>query len=304
MATRERPRRSSTIAGAIKGHDPIRIRALGLTRRPTWEDSYHAAMRMGWTRLAGVIIATFVAFNLVFAALYWIDPGALANPHEVRDIPRYWRDFFFSVQTVATIGYGNPYPISLYANILVVIEISLGILLFAVVTGLVFARFSRPTARILFSRAAVIRDLDGIPTLMLRAANQRHNLIYSAEVTVSLFEDGVVGGSAMRQFQNLKVVRDSNPLFALTWTVMHPIDDDSPLKPWLEFETAPEGAEIVVVLSGFDESSGETIYGRWAYAPEDLVWNGRFVDILGLDEHGTRTIDYAKFHEVEREPGL
>ena len=278
----------------------VRVRALGV-RNPVWQDLYHRLMVLSWPRLAGLFIACFLVFNLAFAALYRLDPQGLSQPHDPAAAPLFWRDFFFSVHTVATIGYGNIYPVSLYANALVVTEITLGILFFALVTGIAFARFSRPTARILFSEVAVVREVDGVPTLMLRAANQRMNLIFSAKARLSLLEDCMVGGTWMRRFRDLPLERASNPMFALTWTMIHRIDAASPLRPWVDDPAHAAPLELVVVLSGFDESSGQTIHGRYAYGRDDLRHGARFVDILGKDETGARTIDYARFHAVEHE---
>ncbi|HVR92046.1 MAG TPA: ion channel [Novosphingobium sp.] len=293
----EQLRASSTLSKALKSRDTIRVRALGVQRMVA-SDAYHQLMRLSWPRIALLFASCFFVFNLFFAALYRLDPGGLALPHETPEFSLFWRDFFFSVHTVATIGYGNVYPISLYTNVIVVAEITCGILFFALTTGIVFARFSRPTARILFSEVLVVREIDGVPTLMLRAANQRHNLIYSAHVKLSLLQDEDVGGTRMRRFCDLRLLRESNPVFALTWTVMHPIDDDSPLRGWLADRAAIGNSEIIVVLSGSDESSGQTIHGRWAYGADDIRWNARFEDIISVDDHGTRTIDYDRFHTV------
>ena len=282
----------------LRDRDRIKVKALGV-RRMVATDSYHQLMQLSWLRLSILFVLCFVGFNLVFAALYHFDTAGLSLPAETAGIAPFWREFFFSVHTVATIGYGNIYPISLYANIMVVIEITLGILFFALTTGIAFARFSRPTARIVFSNVLVVRQIDGVPMLMFRAANQRHNLIYSAQARVSLLDDENMGGTVMRRFVDLKLVHDSNPAFALTWTVMHPIDDESPLRIWLEDKANPVGGEILVVLSGFDESSGQSIHGRWAYGTEDIRFNSRFVDILGFDESGARTINYDDFHATE-----
>ncbi|MEP7222972.1 MAG: ion channel [Novosphingobium sp.] len=292
------PRRTSSIAGAILRDDPMRVRPLGGGR---WRllDAYHQLMQLSWPRLCALFVACFMVFNLTFAALYAMDPGGLAVPHDAVQLPLFWLQFFFSVHTVATIGYGNVYPVSLFSNVVVVVEITLGILFFALTTGIVFSRFSRPTARILFSHAAVIREIDGVPTLMLRAANQRHNLIYSAHARLAVLEDGDIGGTRMRRFIDLPLVRESNPVFALTWTIMHAIDDASPLRGWLDAAAPPDDTEVVVLLSGFDESSGQTIYGRWAYQAEHFAWNARFVDIVGTADDGARTIDYARFHDVD-----
>ena len=281
----------------MKRVGPLRIRPLGM-RNALWTDLYHEFMRLTWPRLGLLFVASFLAFNLFFAALYRFDPTGLAVPHDAAPVALFWRDFFFSVHTVATIGYGNVYPVSTYANWVVVIEITLGILFFALTTGIVFARFSRPSGRILFSENLVVREIDGVPTLMLRAANQRHNLIYSAEVRLSLLEDAMVGDTRMRRFRDLKLERDSNPVFVLSWTVMHAIDDASPLRAWLDDHANVGNSEIIAVLSGFDEESGQTIHGRWAYECADIRWGARFEDIISLDEAGVRTIDYTRFHEV------
>jgi inward rectifier potassium channel len=275
----------------------VRVRPLG--RRPTeLTDLYHRLMGASWGGLSACFAVSFLAFNLIFAWLYWLDPLSLNFGAHPIHASRFWRCFFFSVQTVATIGYGNMFPVTLYANIVVVVEITLGILFFALSTGLAFARFSRPTARILFSRVAVVAPFEGVPTLMLRAANQRHNLIFEAHATLSVLADDVVGESRMRRFEALRLVRDNNPAFALTWTMMHKIDDDSPLRAWLAEGGPPANGEIVVVLSGTDSSSGQAMHGRWAYQATDICWNARFADILGRDDAGAMTIDYDRFHEV------
>ena len=280
----------------------MRIRTQGLPRA-FWADIYHRAMRASWTRLGLTFAGSFLAFNLAFAALYWLDATGLSIPPETGGLWPFWRDFFFSVHTVATIGYGNVYPVSVYANVVVVVEITLGLVMFALATGIAFARFSRPTARIAFSKVAVVRDLDGVPTLMLRAANQRHNMIFSAEARLAVLIDSQVGGTMMRRFEDLKLVRSSNPTFTLSWTIMHPIDETSPLRAWLQ-DSSPDpslarGDELIVLLSGYDEASGQIIHGRWAYSGNDIRWGARFVDIITVEPDGTRVIDYDRFHDVE-----
>ena len=300
MADVKNNERQASIAGALFRGDTMQVRPLGGGRR-AWLDGYYQLMQLSWPRLSAAFMASFLLFNAFFAWLYWLDPAGLATPGNPDAIPRYWRDFFFSVHTVATIGYGNVYPVSAYANVIVVIEITLGILFFALTTGIVFARFSRPTARILFSHVAVVRRIEGRSILMLRAANQRHNLIYSASVRLAVLEDSELGGVKMRRFRDLVPMRDSNPAFALTWTIMHEINEQSPIHDWAEQGEAPVDAELVVILSGFDGSSGQTIYGRWAYRASEIVWDARFTDIVGTDPDGVRTIDYARFHDVHSE---
>ena len=281
----------------IKSDTELRVRPLGGPRLRA-PDIYHQLLRATWARLTFYFLATFFLFNCLFSALFMLDTHGFTHPYPAIAAPRFWQFFFFSIETVATVGYGNMVPLSLYANIVVAIEISLGILFFALVTGIMFARFSRPTARILFSKVAVIEPVEGVPTLMFRAANQRHNLIFQAAASVSVLGDEIIEGSRMRRFRDLTLTRNANPIFTLTWTIMHPIDENSPLRYWLDSREAPEGFEIIVVLSGVDERTGHTIHGRWAYTPRDLRWNARFVDILGKDEHGVRTVDYGRFNEV------
>jgi inward rectifier potassium channel len=291
----------SSLSRMLKNDTQMRVRPLGGPRIRT-PDIYHQLLRATWPRLTFYFLVVFFLFNCLFAELFMLDPAGFTKPDPAIAAPRFWELFFFSIETVATVGYGNMVPVSLYANVLVAIEISLGILFFALVTGIMFARFSRPTARILFSKVAVIGPVEGVPTLMFRAANQRHNLIFEVAANVSLLGDEIVEGSRMRRFRDLKLARNANPIFMLTWTIMHPIDEDSPLHQWLDSRTPPEGFEIIVVLSGVDERTGQIIHGRWAYTPKDLRWNARFVDILGLDKHGVRTVDYGRFddtHELE-----
>jgi len=285
------------VRGARRGGARMAIRPKGLPRR-IGEDTYHQLMQSGWSRLLAQFVVVFMVFNLIFAAAYMVDPAGIVVAREELGVAAFWRFFFFSVHTVATIGYGNMYPADLYTNTVVVVEITLGIVYFALTTGIVFARFSRPTARMLFSEVMVVREVDGVPTLMLRAANQRHNMLYAAEARMAVLVDSEVGGIAMRRFVDLPLVRASNPAFALTWMIMHVIDETSPLASWLAAGAPDAGAEVIIILSGTDEVSGQLVHGRWAYGAGDIVWGPRFVDIIGRDEDGVRTIDYARFHEV------
>jgi inward rectifier potassium channel len=299
MPRRHHVRDFKVVGGVSREGRLLRIRATGLGR---WHpgDLYHELLQMTWPRAALVFVAAFTSFNLFFGWLYWLDPHGIALGAPAAEVWPFWQAFFFSVQTVATIGYGHIYPQTIYANILVVVEITFGILFFALVTGIVFARFSRPTARILFSNCAVVQDIGGIPTFTFRAANLRHNLVFEAHATVSLLTDEKVAGMVLRRFRDLKLTREANPVFALTWTIMHPIDARSPLAGWLAGQQAEPNSDIVVVISGVDDRTGQSIHGRWVYDCAEIVWDGRFVDILDQLPDGTRTIDYRRFHDIEK----
>ena len=300
MSRRPRSRSEPLPRTAIPMRSPeraLKVRAIG-ERRWHPSDLYHQLLGISWTLLTLIFVAVFLSFNLFFAWLYSFDPTGIYWGAQQVNAPVLARAFFFSVQTLATIGYGSMYPVSVYANVMVVVEITIGILLFAIVTGIAFARFSRPTARVRFSDVAVIHDVDGVPTLMFRAANLRHNLVFQAQAAVSVLSDEDIGGTVMRRFKDLKLVRDANPVFTLTWMIMHPIDEHSPIAHWRPGEEPPANFEIIIVLSGVDDGTGQTIHGRWSYAPSDIRWNSRFVDILGRAPDGTRTIDYRCFNDV------
>ena len=260
-------------------------------------DFYHGILTASWPGFVAQLAALFLTVNLAFAALYVIDRGGIANAR-----PGSFTDaFFFSVQTLGTLGYGVMAPRTLYANLLVTAESFTGILIIALFTGIIFARFSRPFARLVFSKVAVVTQFDGSPTLMFRAANQRGNSILDASVNVSLAGNYTTReGVQMRRFQELKLVRSSNPLFALSWTVMHPIDQDSPLYGLGLAEMIEHDMEIVVMMSGMDETIADRIYARHAYMAEEILWRRRFVDVVSVTPGGQRMVDLVRFHDTEQ----
>ena len=259
-----------------------------------WRDVYHHLLTLNWLRFMALVACVYLGVNLVFASLYWLDPNALANAR-----PRSFVDAFnFSVETLGTIGYGAMSPKSAYANLLVTAEAFTSIALTAVLTGLIFARVSRPTARVRFTEQAVITGFDGKRTLMFRAANQRSNQILEATANVTLARQVVTQeGAAIRRFEAMKMVREMSPLFALTWTVMHVIDEASPL-----FGLDADGlrdiqAEIVVVLSGLDETFAQRVHARHSYTADEIVWDRNFEDVIYPMNDGTPrwVIDYTRF---------
>lgn len=266
----------------------------GRRRNPL--DVYHWLLTTRWLVFAAVGLGSYLVLNSVFAVLYMIDPGGVdhARPGNFADA------FFFSVETVGTIGYGAMAPRDLYANILMTAENFIGLTFVAVATGVIFARVSRPTARVIFSRNALVTTHEGKPTLMLRAANERANQILEAEVTLSVTRQGrTAEGQVMRRFEDLKPARARSPLFALTWVIMHVIDETSPLYGVTLEDMEATGTQIIVVLSGMDETFAQRIHARHAYLPEDILWNKRFSDVIVYDEDGRRIIDFGRFHDVE-----
>jgi inward rectifier potassium channel len=207
--------------------------------------------------------------------------------------------FFFSVQTMATIGYGAMYPKTLYANILVALEAPIGLLGVAMATGLMYGRFSRPTARVIFSNVALIAPYDGKPMLMFRAANKRGNQILEARLWVTLIREEMnAEGYSMRRIYDLDLTRSHSPFFMLSWTAMHPIDETSPLYGETPESLAASDADILVTLTGVDETVAQPIHARHAYAVRDLIWNHRFADVFSRLPNGDRVLDYSHFHSV------
>jgi inward rectifier potassium channel len=258
-------------------------------------DVYHTLLSMGWGWFFALLGAVYIGFNVVFALLFLLQPGSIVDAH-----PGSFGDaFFFSVQTMATVGYGDMRPASLYSNLLVVFEIMVGMAWLAVATGLIFARFSRPTARVLFSRIAVVTSYEGKPTLMFRAANTRRTQILEANVSVMLMRDEVTSdGHPMRRFYDLALSRAHTPMFILTWQVMHPIDAASPLYGETSQSLIDKNATIVVTVSGVEETFSQVVNGRWSYQADEIRWNERFVDILSWAPDGRRLINYHLFHDT------
>jgi inward rectifier potassium channel len=289
-------RRSRKAKRAAKRELPELERVERIADRGDWAlDFYHHLLTVSPWTLFVILVVTYVAFNLVFATLYVLQQGGIANaaPGSFADA------FFFSVQTMATIGYGDMHPATIYTNFLVTIEVLLGMTGLALATGLVFARFSRPTARVMFSNVAVVTDHDGVPSLMFRAANRRRNQILEAEVTVMLLRDEINSkGVEMRRFHDLAVARPRTPMFALSWTVIHPIDQSSPLYGESQESMLRAHAMIIVSISGLDATFSQTIRARHTYNGAEIRWNERFADILTRAEDGHRQIDYRRFHDT------
>ncbi len=259
-----------------------------------WSDLSHWLLTIGWLQFLGLIGAAYFAINFLFAIFYSFDLQGIANTNG-----SFSDAFFFSVQTMATIGYGAMYPESVYVHVLVTIEVLIGMLWVAMATGLMLARFMLPTARVMFSKCAVICNYNGIPTLMFRAANQRSNFIVEAMFRVSILKPEISPeGHIIRRLHDLKLMRSETPVFSMSMTVMHPIDQDSPLYGITRQELTQWQTQIVVMLTGLDETVSQNIHASHFYAIEDLYWNRQFVDVIELQPNGDRHIDYTKFHQT------
>ncbi|MDE1924409.1 MAG: hypothetical protein KGI55_13345 [Gammaproteobacteria bacterium] len=261
-----------------------------------FQDLYHYFMTVGWPQLFVTIAGFFVAFDLVFALLYDLVPGSVANLNP----PGFVGAFFFSVETLATVGYGDMHPQTIYGHVVSMVEVFVGLMSLALITGIMFARFSRPRARFLFARRAVVRPVDGRATLMLRAANARQNIVQEASAQLRMMHDEVTAeGLQLRRITDLALVRSQHPMFALGWTIMHVIDDRSPLRDATTESLREKRAVFILSVSGTDETTGQTLMARAEYHARDIHWNAAFRDIMEVGDDGTLRFDYAKFHDLE-----
>lgn len=277
-------------AAPPRGFDPFTRTTLMMSGAERG-DFYHRAVRMGWPGFFAVLAAGFAVINLLFGGLYMLGGHTIAGAR-----PDSFADhFFFSVQTIATIGYGAMYPQTTYGHVLVTLEALIGLLGVGIVAALAFARFSLPTARIRFSSVAVIADFDGVPTLMLRAANERRNSIIAARVQVSLLRPETTReGIGIRRFYDLALARSETPMFSLSWLIMHPITAASPLSGLTAAELRRSDFALLVSITGLDENLSQTLHARHAYFNSDIRVNHRFVDMIEESAGGDRLVDLRR----------
>lgn len=273
-------------------------------RRIFFSDLYHSLLSISWPVFFLFVLIFYLLINFSFAIGYFLcGPGALAGTNHLGLIENgmdYFLDcFFFSVQTLATIGYGRVSPVGFVPNFLVTIEALVGLLSLAVITGLLYARFARPTARIIFSRVAIIAKQDGVPSFFFRMGNERLNQISEAHVNVTLLKDETTQeGEQYRNFYDLALERNHSPIFNMTWTVLHPINAQSPLYGMTKEDLIRDKAEILVTLTGSDATFSQPIHARFSYTPEEISWNGRFKDILFRENNGTVRVALEDIHEL------
>jgi inward rectifier potassium channel len=264
--------------------------------RAVFQDLYHYFMTVSWPQLFGTFAAFFLAFDVLFGFLYHLVPGCIANLNP----PGFAGAFFFSVETLATVGYGDMHPQTLYGHVVAMIEIFIGLMSLALITGIMFARFSRPKARFLFTKNIVVRPIDSKLTLIIRAANLRQNVVQDASAQLRMLRDEVTEENfRIRRVIDLPLIRSQHPMFVLGWTIMHVIDDASPLKSETAESLHENDAAFILSVSGTDETTGQVLMARAEYSSEDIRWNATFHDILEEAEDGTLHIDYSKFHDVE-----
>lgn len=290
--TTPQPAAAARIQTLSLGDRDVHVRGMA---RSGMQDLYHLSMTMTWPRFYAALAAAFAVLNLAFAVLYSLQPGGIANQSPAGFVGA----LFFSVETLATVGYGDMHPASLYAHSVATLEIFVGMMSIALMTGVTFARFARPHARIIASRHAVVTRFNGQPTLMVRAANARKSMIVQADARMHLVrQERTAEGHSMRRLHDLKLLRQEHPMFFLSWTLMHVIDDSSPLCGLDAAQLAAQAADIVVTITGLDEVTLQDMRSRHIYRHDEILWNHAFEDMLERAEDGRDVVDYARIHRT------
>ena len=259
-----------------------------------WADLYYNSITASWTVFVLGAAAVFFLSNLVFALLLDLGTDPVANAHGLLDL------FFFSLETTTTVGYGDMHPQTVFGHSVSAIEGFSSLFVTAALTGMIFARFSLPRARLLFARNPIVMRRNGVPTLTFRIANARGNFISEATakvwVLIAQFDQE---GRRLVGFQPLRLIKSENPAFALSWTLFHPIEDGSPLFGLTEEQIKAEDATFVVSITGLDETSAQILHARESFSAHDVRFDHEYVDMFFTGENGERGVDYNLIHETQ-----
>ena len=255
---------------------------------------YDLLLRTHWAIGAAVLLSAFLAVNTIFATAFCFTGGVVGmRPHSFLDA------FFFSVQTLGTVGYGAMYPVTVVAHILVTVEIMLGIFILALSTGVIFSKFSSVRARVRFAKYLVVAPWNGVPTLMLRLGNERRSRVIDASIRLSWRRtENTLEGVRFYKMTDLLLERDRNPTLARSWTVMHRITESSPLWKATPEMLEAKDSDFLIILTGIDENSAQTLHASGEYPNENVKWGARHADILSEGANGTLRVDLGKFHEL------
>ena len=262
---------------------------------------YHTLLSMSWSTFLGLVLLLYFFSNIVFGCLYAsFGSEALVDTSSTPTTDLFVRGFFFSVQTFATIGYGTIHPVGIVPNLLVTIESYYSLLANALITGVVFARFARPVAKIVFSDVAVIAPYRGITGLMFRIVNGRNNQLIELEAKVMFARFVNENGRTVRRFDILELERRRVTFFPLAWTVVHPIDNKSPLRGLSLADLIATDAEILILLTGIDETFAQTVHARSSYKPATIKFGRKFANIYNeVDDGETISIDVRRLSDTE-----
>lgn len=264
-----------------------------------WHDVYYGFLVLPWGAFLASLAGLYFLLNLGYAVLFALHPDSVSGARSGSLLDA----FFFSVETMSTVGFGEMYPATPYGHVVVTIDVVTGVLLVPLATGLMIAKFTLPATRVMFSRNAVVSRFDGVPMLMFRVANIRANQIIEARMKLTLLRDSETAeGYRYRRMLDLPLVRDTSPFFALSWTVMHPIDEASPFNGMGPDDCRAEATQLVAVLTGIDGTTSSTVYARHGYTSAEILFDRAFEDVVDVNEDGTVKIDFRRFHATRPTP--
>jgi inward rectifier potassium channel len=257
-------------------------------------DPYHLALTVGWPIFTLGVFSLYMATNILFAVLYALVPGSIGNAHSISDT------FFFSMETLATVGYGQMYPATRYGHIVSATEIMTGMAFTALVTGLIFVRFSKPRPKIFYADKLVVTTFNGQPTLMVRIGNGRANMLTDMKLRLSaLMWEDTHEGQKYRRLNDLKLHRSHIPMFALTLTVMHTIDEDSPLAGHDAETMKTDDVRLFLSIEARDSAIASTVHDLKDYSGDHILYGMRYADTVHVDENGHAVADMTRISHVE-----
>ncbi|RZL46140.1 MAG: ion transporter [Pedobacter sp.] len=265
------------------------------------DDTYNWLITMSWRKFMFIILIAYLAINILFACIYVAigienlngAPGVTTRDH-------FFDAFFFSAQTISTVGYGHISPVGFITSCIAAFESMLGLLAFALATGLLYGRFSRPNAKILYSKNMVVAPYKDITGLMFRLANGRNNQLIEISVNMVFTINEVVDGKKTRRFFPLELERDKIGLLSLSWTVVHPIDEKSPLFGMTHEEMMEGETEVLILMQAFDDTFSQTVHSRVSYLDDHILFNSKFVSLISHDDEGVTTLDLSKLNTIEK----
>lgn len=283
----------ATLRRAINKDGSFNVRRTGVSWR-----AFHPwlhVVNMSWTGFAILVLGAYVGLNTLFGFLYFLlPPDSVQGSEAPTETGRLLNDFFFSGHTLTTVGYGNLVPHGVAANAAATFEALIGLLTFSVITGFLVARVSRPSARISYSANALISPYNGGAGLMFRIANERSNSLMELRAQVTLMTVVKTGITPERKFDILTLERDTVQLFPLTWTIVHPIEESSPLGGKTSADLAMLQAEILITVKGFDETFGQVVHSRYSYRYDEIVWGAKFQPAFRVEETGDLLLEVDK----------
>jgi inward rectifier potassium channel len=286
---------------AINPDGQFNVRRSGVT----WHDfhPYLYLINASWPVFIGIVVLLFLITNIVFASLYMcIGIEHLKGAEDSSISSEFWNAFFFSAHTLTTVGYGNIYPRGPGANTIAVLEALVGLLSFAIATGLVFGRFSRPSARIGFSSTMLVAPYMGGRSLQFRVVNRRSNNLIDLQARLLLMTVELVDGNLQRKYAALELERENVLFFPLTWTIVHPLDERSPLYGKTAEDLERLQAEILIMIKAFDDTFGQTVQVRYSYRYDEIIWGAKFTPAFEIEPGGEMRLEVSKVGSIERVP--